>query len=92
MEKMMKEQQQIRTTAIDKINGVLTSEQKASFDTMQGKPFDLASLRPAFGPGPNGQNRATTKQSTRSTRTRSRTTRQRARQNLDQGSSDDQQQ
>ncbi|MGC8640488.1 MAG: hypothetical protein ACP5XB_11490 [Isosphaeraceae bacterium] len=87
MEKMMKEQQQIRTTATEKINGALTSEQKAAFQEMQGNPFDLSSLRPAFGPGPNGQNRATTKQSTR---TRSRPTRQRTRRNLDQGSGDDQ--
>ena len=82
-EKMMKEQQQIRTTATEKITEVLTSEQKTAFDTMQGKSFDLSSLRP--GPMPGSQNRTTRP----STRTRSQT-KQRARRNANQGSGDDQ--
>ena len=84
MEKMMKQQQEIRNAATAKINGVLTAEQKATFDEMQGKPFELSSLRPAFGPGPDGQNRATRP----SPRSRSQT--RQPRRNPDQGSGDEQ--
>jgi Spy/CpxP family protein refolding chaperone len=82
-EKVRKAQEAIRTTATEKINEVLTADQKTAFETMQGKPFDMSSLRP--GPGPGGQTKAA-----RST-TRSRTqTKQRSRRNTDQGPGDEQ--
>jgi Spy/CpxP family protein refolding chaperone len=82
-EKMRKAQEAIRTTATEKINEVLNAEQKTAFESMQGKPFDLSSLR--LGPGPGGQTKAA-----RST-TRSRgQTKQRSRRTTDQGPGDDQ--
>jgi Spy/CpxP family protein refolding chaperone len=50
--KMREAQDKIRTTATEKIDEVLTKDQKASFDKMLGKPFDFSTIRP--GPGPGG--------------------------------------
>jgi len=55
-EEMRKEREKIRSTATTQINAVLSAEQQAAFKKLQGKPFDLASLRP--GPGPGGPPRA----------------------------------
>ena len=56
---MRKEQEKIRTTATKQITEVLTAEQKTSFNKMQGKPFDLSSLRDGPGNGPRNSTRAT---------------------------------
>jgi Spy/CpxP family protein refolding chaperone len=58
-DKMRKEQEKIRTTATKQITEVLTAEQKTSFNKMQGKPFDLSSLRDGPGNGPRNSTRAT---------------------------------
>ncbi len=55
-EEMRKEREKIRSSATSQINSVLSPEQQAAFKKLQGKPFDLASLRP--GPGPGGPPRA----------------------------------
>ncbi len=49
---MREAQQQIRATAIKKIEEVLTKDQKATLDKMFGKPFDFTTIR--RGPGPGG--------------------------------------
>ena len=73
-EKIRQQQEKIRATATQQITEVLTTEQKTSFNKMQGKPFDLSLLRPGPGNGPRNSTRAT-----RSTgRTRAQT-KQRAR-------------
>jgi Spy/CpxP family protein refolding chaperone len=59
LDKMRKEQEKIRTTATKQITEVLTAEQKTSFNKMQGKPFDLSSLRDGPGNGPRNSTRAT---------------------------------
>jgi Spy/CpxP family protein refolding chaperone len=82
-EKLRRQQEKIRTDASKQIAAVLTPEQKAAFDKMQGKPFDLSSLRPA--PGRGGSPRATRPGG----RSRSQT-KQRARRGADQVPSDDQ--
>src|SRR5271157_2791007 len=58
-DKMRKEQEKIRTTATKQITEVLTAEQKTSFNKMQGKPFDLSSLRDGPSNGPGNSTRAT---------------------------------
>jgi len=58
-DKMRKEQEKIRTTATKQITEVLTAEQKTSLNKMQGKPFDLSSLRDGPGNGPRNSTRAT---------------------------------
>jgi len=58
-EKMRKQQEKIRTTATKQISEVLTAEQKTSFSKMQGKPFDLSSLRDGPSNGPGNSTRAT---------------------------------
>jgi hypothetical protein len=55
-ETMRREREKIRSTATSQINRVLSALQRAEFRKLQGKPFDLASLRP--GPGPGGNPRA----------------------------------
>jgi hypothetical protein len=49
---MRQEWEQVRKSALDQIGQVLTAEQKAAFDSMLGKPFDLAQLRPGPGNSP----------------------------------------
>ncbi|MGA9923139.1 MAG: hypothetical protein WBQ29_07010 [Isosphaeraceae bacterium] len=56
---MRKEQEKIRTTATKLITEVLTAEQKTFLNKMQGKPFDLSSLRDGPGNGPRNSTRAT---------------------------------
>ncbi len=58
-DKMRKQQEKIRTTATKQITEVLTAEQKTSFNKMQGKPFDLSSLRDGPSNGPRNSTRAT---------------------------------
>jgi Spy/CpxP family protein refolding chaperone len=50
--KIRQEQEKIRSTAMKQLAAVLTPTQKSEFDKMQGKPFDLSSLRPGPGAGP----------------------------------------
>jgi Spy/CpxP family protein refolding chaperone len=50
-EEMRREREKVRSTAISQINTVLSAEQKSEFKKLQGKPFELASLRPGPGPG-----------------------------------------
>ncbi|MFO0891173.1 MAG: hypothetical protein U0790_18770 [Isosphaeraceae bacterium] len=57
-EKMRQERERIRSTATSQVNSVLTPDQQTAFKKMQGKPFDLASIQPAFGPGQGGPNRS----------------------------------
>jgi hypothetical protein len=49
---MREAQEKVRATASKKIDEVLTSDQKAAFDKVLGKPFDFSALRP--GPMPGG--------------------------------------
>ncbi len=58
-EKMRKQMEKIRATATKQISEVLTAEQKTSFSKMQGKAFDLSSLRDGPGNGPGNSTRAT---------------------------------
>ena len=52
--RMRQEQEKVRKTALDGIGEVLTQDQKAAFNKMLGKPFDLAQLRPGPGNAPRG--------------------------------------
>jgi hypothetical protein len=70
MARMRQEREKVRKSALDQISKVLTQDQKAAFDKMLGKPFDLAQLRP--GPGnpprgarPGGTSRGTSRQRAR---------------------------
>jgi Spy/CpxP family protein refolding chaperone len=58
-ETMRKQQEKIRATATKQISEVLTAEQKTFFSKMQGKPFDLSSLRDGPSNGPGNSTRAT---------------------------------
>jgi hypothetical protein len=67
-EKMRQEREKIRSSATSQITNVLTTEQKAAFEKLQGKPFDLSALRPGPRPGnqprtarPGSRNRPQTK-------------------------------
>jgi hypothetical protein len=51
---MRQDQEKVRKTALDGIGDVLTDDQKAAFNKMLGKPFDLAQLRPGPGNPPRG--------------------------------------
>jgi Spy/CpxP family protein refolding chaperone len=57
--KLRREQEKIRSTAMKQLAAVLTSSQKSDFDKMQGKPFDLSSLRPGLGAGAAGSSKGT---------------------------------
>ncbi len=73
-EKMRQAMDKIRTSATKQLTDVLTAEQQAAFKKLQGKSFNLASLRPGAGNGPGS--------STRTNRTTGRTkaqTKQRSR-------------
>ena len=59
LETMRKQQEKIRATATKQISVVLTAEQKTTFSKMQGKPFDLSSLRDGPSNGPGNSTRAT---------------------------------
>lgn len=55
-EEMRKQFEQARTGIEQKVLGVLSAEQKATFEKMKGKPFelDMRALRPGGGPGAPG--------------------------------------
>lgn len=58
--KMREAQERIRTTATQKIDEVLTAEQKASFAKLLGEPFDFSTIRRRPGaPGRPGRGPAT---------------------------------
>ena len=59
LKKMRKQQEKLRATATKQISVVLTAEQKTTFSKMQGKPFDLSSLRDGPSNGPGNSTRAT---------------------------------
>ena len=63
-DEMRKQMDKIRTTATTQLKEVLTPEQKTAFTKMEGKPFDLASLRAGPGPG-NGPRNARTNRAAR---------------------------
>jgi hypothetical protein len=55
-EQMRKQTDQVQSNTIKLIGRVLTKKQKAAFEKMQGKPFDLTKLGGPGGPGGPGRN------------------------------------
>jgi hypothetical protein len=70
MARMRQEREQVRKAALDGISAVLTKDQKAGFDKMLGKPFDLAQIRPGPGNPPRGARPGATSRGTSRQRTR----------------------
>jgi hypothetical protein len=71
-DEMRKTMDKIRTTATTRIKQVLSPEQQAAFTKMQGKPFNLASLRPGTGPGSGPRNARTNRGARPQSKQRSR--------------------
>ena len=55
MEENQKKMTELNATRDKQLAEVLTADQKADFEKLKGKTFDVAQLRPQFGGGPGGQ-------------------------------------
>lgn len=71
-DEMRKKMDKIRSTATTQLKGILTAEQKSAFTKLEGKPFNLALLRPGPGPGTTPRNARTSRSTRPQTKQRSR--------------------